>query len=722
MSAIGTSAAALASFVLLLAFALTPTERVVMAATQFSCSEVIGFSETQQWYMGTGTVGASNNGGFIGSIPNPSNWQLRWYSGGSVDLWADPNFAGWGSGSLVTNCSQNSASPDRVVMNVSGNYNNDPNWWATETRLVIQNIQAKYPRVTQIALQPVVGGPGGSQCIDPSTGQVVRASYNFPYINQGLAMDTGGMVILGAKPQVTACSDYVDNIGHLTSSGAQSVGSNVAQWWASSSSGGQPTSTPVPATSTPVPPTPTAVPPTATPAPTTGPSVQTCPCTIWSSSASPSNPSANDGATVELGVKFQPDTNGFVSGIRFYKGAGNGGTHIGNLWSAGGALLASATFTGETASGWQQVNFNTQVSVSANTTYVASYLAPQGHYAADQNYFGSSVDRSPLHALSSGSSGGNGVFHYGGTSAFPSNTFSSSNYWVDVVFSPPASSSSDTVVTFDDLSQPGRPLTGQYPTGMINWGSSGWYLSGPWGQFPTNSISFNGASLTSATFNLVSPRVLTHVDAYNGGSSSSTVTLSCAGSPSVSIALGANQMTTISTGWSSACSSVTLGSSNGWSTNFDNLAFSSGSSPTPSPTSTPAPNSRTLTFDDLSNPNRVLNGQYPSGVIDWGSNAWWLSGPWGRFTTQSISFNGSGATSASFNFLSPGRVVQVDVYNGGNTTTTVSLACAGQPTATTTLAAGQVLTLSTNWSGTCSTVTINSSNGWDTNFDNLVIQ
>jgi hypothetical protein len=36
-------------------------------------------------------------------------------------------------------------------------------------------------------------------------------------------------------------------------------------------------------------------------------------------------------------------------------------------------LLATGTFTGGTASGWQQLNFSTPVTIAANTTYVASY-------------------------------------------------------------------------------------------------------------------------------------------------------------------------------------------------------------------------------------------------------------------------------------------------------------------------------------------------------------
>src|SRR5205823_1285719 len=99
---------------------------------------------------------------------------------------------------------------------------------------------------------------------------------------------------------------------------------------------------------------------------------------IWPTSALPSSPWNND-APVTLGVKFRSDVNGSVTGIRFYKGAGNNGTHTGLLYSSAGAVLASATFNGETASGWQQVNFSSAVPIAANTTYIAAYFSTSGY-------------------------------------------------------------------------------------------------------------------------------------------------------------------------------------------------------------------------------------------------------------------------------------------------------------------------------------------------------
>jgi hypothetical protein len=125
-----------------------------------------------------------------------------------------------------------------------------------------------------------------------------------------------------------------------------------------------------------------------------------------------------------------------VKGIRFYKGTGNNGTHVGSLWTSAGTNLARATFTAETATGWQQVNFTTPVAMASNTTYIASYYAPVGHYAGDAGYFnGVAVTNSPLRALANnGEDGPNGVYAYGPSSRFPNQSFNAANYWVDLVF------------------------------------------------------------------------------------------------------------------------------------------------------------------------------------------------------------------------------------------------------------------------------------------------
>ncbi|MBM7481764.1 VCBS repeat-containing protein [Bradyrhizobium sp. USDA 3686] len=154
---------------------------------------------------------------------------------------------------------------------------------------------------------------------------------------------------------------------------------------------------------------------------------------LFSANPTPSVVTVNDPNSVELGMKFQASTSGDIVGVRFYKGPSNTGTHVADLWSSTGSLLATATFSNETASGWQQVNFATPVTITAGTTYIASYHTA-GNYSDDPNLFANAVTNGPLTAPSSSSSGGNGVYAYGSGSLFPSNTFNATSYAVDVVF------------------------------------------------------------------------------------------------------------------------------------------------------------------------------------------------------------------------------------------------------------------------------------------------
>lgn len=152
--------------------------------------------------------------------------------------------------------------------------------------------------------------------------------------------------------------------------------------------------------------------------------------------STPSNPTAGAGASVEVGVKFKADYDGFVTGVRFYKDVANVGVHIGSLWKANGDRMSSATFQNETASGWQTVTFPAPVAVTAGDTYVASYFSSNGSYSATGFAFGAAIDMPPLHALSNITSS-NGVYSYGSTTTFPTSSFNAANYWVDVLFALP---------------------------------------------------------------------------------------------------------------------------------------------------------------------------------------------------------------------------------------------------------------------------------------------
>lgn len=150
--------------------------------------------------------------------------------------------------------------------------------------------------------------------------------------------------------------------------------------------------------------------------------------TIWPTIVAPSIVDAGAGAAVELGLKFRSDIGGTITGIRFYKSAANTGPHVGNLWSNTGALLATAMFTNETASGWQQANFAAPVPITAGTVYVASYHTNVSHFSFDPDFFESAHANPPLWPVGS-------AYTYSSASAFPASNYRNSNYWVDVVFS-----------------------------------------------------------------------------------------------------------------------------------------------------------------------------------------------------------------------------------------------------------------------------------------------
>ena len=90
-----------------------------------------------------------------------------------------------------------------------------------------------------------------------------------------------------------------------------------------------------------------------------------CPCSVWQNAAPSGAVDAADTSAVNLGVQFQASSSGKITGVRFYKYSDNTGTHTGSLWTSSGTLLATGTFSNETASGWQELDFSTPVTITA---------------------------------------------------------------------------------------------------------------------------------------------------------------------------------------------------------------------------------------------------------------------------------------------------------------------------------------------------------------------
>ncbi|SEQ13012.1 DUF4082 domain-containing protein [Microlunatus flavus] len=179
-----------------------------------------------------------------------------------------------------------------------------------------------------------------------------------------------------------------------------------------------------------------------------------CPCSLLKTTTQPAQGDSGDKDAVTLGLKFTPTTNGYVKGLRYWRDASNTGTHTGTLYSATGDRLADLTFD-DNGTGWQTASFSSTVPVTAGTTYVAAYYAPNGHYSADLNYFASPVTNTPLKSVDPSS-----VYHYG--DGFPNQTYANTNYYVDVVFD----TNNDAPLTVSSTS-PAKDATGVATTTAV---------------------------------------------------------------------------------------------------------------------------------------------------------------------------------------------------------------------------------------------------------------
>jgi hypothetical protein len=249
--------------------------------------------------------------------------------------------------------------------------------------------------------------------------------------------------------------------------------------------------------------------------------------------ATPATVDSGDGGSVNLGVKFNSEVAGSIEGIRFYKAATNTGTHVGTLWSATGEKLAEATFTNETASGWQQVKFSSPVPIQANTTYVASYLAPAGHYSVNGPSLESQVTNGPLKAIASGSTGGNGVYAYGGAVTFPKETYNATNYWVDVLFAPPA-----------PPAVPGQP-TGVTATAAAGAATVSWTAPSTGGAPTSYTITpyKAGVAQTPKTINGTPPETTTGFSGLTEGASYTFTVQAANGTGSGTVSAPSNSIT-----------------------------------------------------------------------------------------------------------------------------------------------------------------------------------
>ncbi len=135
-------------------------------------------------------------------------------------------------------------------------------------------------------------------------------------------------------------------------------------------------------------------------------------------------PATNTPGSFELGTNFTCDSNGTLIKVRFNKHASETGTHTARVWTAGGSLVTSEVFTGETSSGWQEVTLSSPVSVTSGTHYIVSVnLNAQAYYEVT----GFPLDNGIMHADANG-----GVFN-ASVATFPGPVTPNAHYWIDPI-------------------------------------------------------------------------------------------------------------------------------------------------------------------------------------------------------------------------------------------------------------------------------------------------
>ena len=129
-------------------------------------------------------------------------------------------------------------------------------------------------------------------------------------------------------------------------------------------------------------------------------------------------------------------------------------------------------------------------------------------------------------------------------------------------------------VTFDDPHLPaGTMLSGQYPSGVIDWAADQWRIDVPQGKFGTFNIALADPKASSAQFGFYAPRVFVGVDVYNGGVSEAVLTVHAPDIREISFTLKPGELRRVRTGWHDPSSAVIFEMKNGGGLRFDNLAY-----------------------------------------------------------------------------------------------------------------------------------------------------
>lgn len=151
----------------------------------------------------------------------------------------------------------------------------------------------------------------------------------------------------------------------------------------------------------------------------------------------PANPDEDDGTELSLGTRFVSDADGTITHIRWFfpvtpiVGTVNGRLYVWNS-DTSGTLLGNADFVAPVAGAWNTAALVPPVPITASTAYVAAVHTPTPYVSTGALFAGPVSNGSHLTATADGPGTANGKFV--DADAYPSLSFGSNGYFVDVVF------------------------------------------------------------------------------------------------------------------------------------------------------------------------------------------------------------------------------------------------------------------------------------------------
>jgi hypothetical protein len=153
-------------------------------------------------------------------------------------------------------------------------------------------------------------------------------------------------------------------------------------------------------------------------------------------SQTPANTDAAS-AAISVGTVFTSAVAGNVTGVRIYRANSSLGSPSGALYSwtndTSGTLLASKAFGTIATNAWTTILFDSPVAISASTRYVA-VAGPCTAFQSTNNFFTSAVTNGDLTGIASSAGNLNGKYLETAGLAYPTQSYLSSCYFVDVIF------------------------------------------------------------------------------------------------------------------------------------------------------------------------------------------------------------------------------------------------------------------------------------------------